>query len=122
MLSSPETATRAGDPQVVKSIPLFLGLNVVFLAVFISLGWLGHWGVLRLGRRARTAFGQMAVYGVARIVFWACCEASTFFALITMIMHSRVWPFILPAMVSASVQIALFPRYRLPADRTVERT
>lgn len=88
--------------------PTLTWISVALLVVMVPVGALLRWNTFR---RARTPEGTLppAAYASGSILFWACCEGVTFFALIVVMVNASFWPTILVAAASMAIQLVAFP-------------
>jgi hypothetical protein len=94
-------------PPAPQMVLLYLG--VAMLAVVVTGAFFIRAFIFKRGLTEKDGVGPGA-FVTGNIIFWAACEAVTFFALVGVLVNRSFWPTMTVAAVSMACQIAAFPR------------
>jgi len=91
----------------VHPLPILTDVAFIFAAGAIPCGFIARAMIFRL----RGAAGRMApaVYFMGNMIFWACCEGVTLFALVVAMINGKLWPTIIVVAIALALFALTFP-------------
>src|SRR5262245_47071530 len=94
-----------GDDQLLK---MLFYADVAALLTMVPVGLFLRNSMFNRARQQTQDAGS-AMYQTGSIILWAMCEGVVFLGLVGAMLNKGPWPYLIPAIIAAAVQLATFP-------------